>query len=289
MKLYDLLKDLGFNRYPIRVHLSATVGEVPEIELEIVNHTPAYSVHINQVRIHFGVKSLTRAFILEPISTVTLPPKGRNKWTLPYEETRIIERRIQKSPPGIFEPNQQPPIKSPAQLFNAIGMGAEKASWIEIDFNEYEQRVFLRGKVKGMFDLVGNQHKQIRERDQKENAEPPVFTELAKPKKATLLLPSGSKIELDDFKLTLGELIGIAHETLEDARFTPENFGVSADFFFVNTSTGSLIDSLLDLSRPISTLFINDSDVVELRLCQPDPQPDGAILNPMRGVTNFIR
>lgn len=108
-------------------------------------------------------------------------------------------------------------------------------------------------------------------------------------KKATLLLPNGIEIDLEEFDLTLGELIQLAQDSLNDPSITPEGFGALKHFFFVNSSTGSLIDSLLDLKRPLSTLFIDDRNVIELRLCQPDPEPDGTVLNPMREVTKFVK
>jgi predicted nucleotide-binding protein len=108
-------------------------------------------------------------------------------------------------------------------------------------------------------------------------------------KKAIFLLPTGVEISLEKFNLTLGELIAIAHKALDDSRITPEGFGATKKFFLVNTSSGSLLDSHLDLKRPLSTLFIQDGNVIELRLCQPDPQTDGRVLNPMRGVTKFVQ
>lgn len=108
-------------------------------------------------------------------------------------------------------------------------------------------------------------------------------------KKATLLLPSGIEIDLEEFDLTLGELIQLAQDNLNDLSITPENFGVTKHFFFVNVSTGSLIDALLNLRLPLSKLFIDDRHVVELRFCKPSPGPDGTMLNPMRGITKFVK
>ena len=108
-------------------------------------------------------------------------------------------------------------------------------------------------------------------------------------KKATLLLPTGIEIDLEEFDLTLGGLIQLAQDALDDPSISPDGFGALKHFFFVNASTGSLVDSLLDLQRPLSTLFIGDRDVVELRLCNPRPEPDGTVLNPMRGVTKFVK
>jgi len=107
-------------------------------------------------------------------------------------------------------------------------------------------------------------------------------------KKATLILPTGVEIYLEEFDMTLADMIGIAQETLDDSDLVPENFGALKYFFFVNTTTGSMIEQNLDLSRPLSTLFINDRDIIELRMCKPKPQPDGSVLNPMRGVTMFV-
>ena len=108
-------------------------------------------------------------------------------------------------------------------------------------------------------------------------------------KKATLRLPNQVEIELSDFDLTLGELIAISNAAFNDPRIVPQGFGATNLFFFVNATTGSLIDSLVDLRRPLSTLFINEGDTVELRLCQPLPQADGRFLNPMWGVTKFVK
>ncbi|MBE2180294.1 MAG: hypothetical protein IAE97_07465 [Chthoniobacterales bacterium] len=107
-------------------------------------------------------------------------------------------------------------------------------------------------------------------------------------KKATLLLPSGLEVYLEEFDLTLGELISLAQDNFDDSNISPEGFGALKYFFFVNSSRGSLIDGHLDLKRSLSTLFIDDRDVVELRLCNPAPQPDGSVLNPMRGVKTFV-
>jgi hypothetical protein len=84
-------------------------------------------------------------------------------------------------------------------------------------------------------------------------------------------------------------MILLAQERLDDPSITLENFRAMERFFFVNTSTGSLISSTLDLSRTLSTLSIDDGDVVELRFCESQPQFDGTILNPMRGVKTFIK
>jgi len=161
---YDALKDLLFNRYPIRPSLHIDNLGKPTIAVLISNQTPSLSVIVRSVRIHYGNFYSTRALVLYPQSAVTLPPKEEAKWILSFEVSKIgIQERTHRKTP-ILNPNQnaQPGIESPAQLFNAIGMGNAKDSWIEVDFNEYKQRCFLKGKVKKMFDIVGKQLQALR-------------------------------------------------------------------------------------------------------------------------------
>ena len=106
--------------------------------------------------------------------------------------------------------------------------------------------------------------------------------------KATLRLPDGTESDLEDFQLTLGELITVSGSKMDDPKITSENFGVTNYFFFVK-STETLIDAVVDLRSTLSNLGIQGGDIVELRLCKPDPQPDGSILNPMYGVMNFVK
>ncbi|MGC3990197.1 MAG: hypothetical protein QM796_11045 [Chthoniobacteraceae bacterium] len=108
-------------------------------------------------------------------------------------------------------------------------------------------------------------------------------------KKATLHLPNGIEIELEDFDISLGRLIELSQEALDDLKITPEDFGPMKYFFFVNSSTGSLMDDTLSLKRSLSSLAINDRDIIELRLCNPATLPDGRVLNPMRGVQFYIK
>jgi len=39
-----------------------------------------------------------------------------------------------------------------------------KLSWVEVDFNEYEERKFLSGEIQGIFDFVGKQTRARREK-----------------------------------------------------------------------------------------------------------------------------
>lgn len=163
-KFIQSLKELAINRYPIKVRLSVTGIDRPTALVTIVNETPSLTVHIHAVRVHYGYKWFTRALTLLPAEKVTLQPKDKADWILSFDTAILTERRLQKEPPGAPDPSSQPGIESPAQLFNAIGMGDRKNSWIEVDFNEYSQREFLRKKVKEVFDRIGKQHREIRKR-----------------------------------------------------------------------------------------------------------------------------
>ena len=159
--VYELIKDLIINRYPINVRISATGIDLPAVSVSIVNKTPTLAVHVHAVRIHYGTKVL-------PAEKVTLPPKEKGDWILSFDTAILTERRIRKEAPRAINPNSQPGIESPAKLFNAIGMGKKKDSWVEIDFNEYSNWKFLKSRVKGIFDAVGKLHCEIRKRKRAE-------------------------------------------------------------------------------------------------------------------------
>lgn len=162
-KLYKPVTDLILNRYPISVEVSSG-KEPPTVLLTITNHTPSIPVFIREVRVHYGCKERSRAFKLVPHTTVELKPKQTEEWYLSYEphETIVTVRYFAKS--QVIPQSDGPGIESPAQLFNAIGMGKANDSWVEIDFNEYRERRFLHRKIKNTFDFVGLQTRARRER-----------------------------------------------------------------------------------------------------------------------------
>lgn len=165
---YPWLKQLKNHFFPvvneIKVQIVAIGLEKPTVAVQITNRTPSLSVVIHHVRVHYGNWDFSRYFELFPQCKTTLPPNDKLERQLSFKplECRLGERTRQKSAPITKDPHAPPGIESPAQLFNAIGMGNANDSWIEIDFNEYEQREFLRGSVKEMFDLVGKQHRELR-------------------------------------------------------------------------------------------------------------------------------
>lgn len=152
------------NRTPFIIQLSVD-GIKPSVVITLTNKTANLPIHVHEVRVHYGNKAFSRALRLFPFETVSLTPKTKCEWSICYEpeKTIIVERTTLKEPPKASNPNKQPGIESPGQLFNAIGMGEEDHSWIEVDFNEYTNREFLRGEVKSVFDAVGKQLRELRE------------------------------------------------------------------------------------------------------------------------------
>jgi hypothetical protein len=71
------------------------------------------------------------------------------KFFIPFNTARV-QRRI-TGDVRITSGDTFPSFDSPADLFRAIANGPRKHSWIEIDFNEFRQRRFRRGRMKRLF------------------------------------------------------------------------------------------------------------------------------------------
>lgn len=163
---YTMFRNSYLNRNSIKVAVSMDGVPNPTIAVSIVNQSNSQPTIIHQVRVHYGNFHFSRAFVLFPQSKVTLSPKDKVKWVLSFEpkETVVTERIRTKNPNTKYDPDSQPGIDSPAQLFNAIGMGKKSCSWIEVDFNEYEDRIYLKGRVQEVFDMVGKTHRELRKK-----------------------------------------------------------------------------------------------------------------------------
>lgn len=164
--LKDLVETFLYNRHPLKVSISYEGVPIPHVRVSIQNQTPGYDVHIHEVRIHHGMRERSLSFVLWPSDKVTIAPKDKAEWALDYEPARTIVKRLTetKQPPPYLDPDEGPGIDSPADLFNAIGMGRVEDSWIELDFNEYERREFKKGKVKEIFDSVGRATRELRKK-----------------------------------------------------------------------------------------------------------------------------
>lgn len=79
-------------------------------------------------------------------------------------------------------------------------------------------------------------------------------------------LPGGQTLAVDDLDMTLSTLMDTARRILDDDKITPENLGVDKHFFFVNCSTGTLLDDSLAESFPLRTLRWQVGQEIELCL-----------------------
>lgn len=140
--------------------------QMPFVVVNITNQTTNTPVFIQATRIHFGSENHSRSLRLEPYGEIKLEPKSKTSWRLEYSRNIVSVHYRTKTPPQAEVDPEGPGIESPAQLFNAIGHGAPKDSWISVDFNEHQGRVFQRGKVQMIFDQVGKKMKQLREQSQ---------------------------------------------------------------------------------------------------------------------------
>ena len=162
--LKDLVESFLYNRHPLKVAIGFEALPKPHVSVEIKNQTPAFTAHVHSVRVHYGMKERNLSFVLFPFSKVSLAPKDRAIWKLEYEPAKSkIQKFTEMDRPPPYPPdNDGPGIDSPASLFNAIGMGKKEDSWIEVDFNEYDKRIFKRGDVKEIFDAVGKATRELR-------------------------------------------------------------------------------------------------------------------------------
>ena len=82
----------------------------------------------------------------------------------------------------------------------------------------------------------------------------------------TIKLPGGRAFYVDTLDIPLSAVMDTARKTLNDDKITPENFGVDKHFFFVNRSTGTLIDDHVPESFPLHTLKFQFGQEIELCL-----------------------
>lgn len=93
-------------------------------------------------------------FRLAPYETITISPRAKQEYLLPFEHTIVGRRYESKQRPNLNEEGASPTFDSPADLFKAIARSKPKDTWLEIDFNEFTRRVFLKGDIQPMFDDI---------------------------------------------------------------------------------------------------------------------------------------
>lgn len=155
--LFNPLKscwDFLRQRTPFRI--KAQVSRLPlTIVVSVINRTKDFPLHVHAVRIHFGMARYSSYFQLTPYESIQIQPRARAEFDLPFNDN-IMGRRYetQSIPKDLNNPDRPPPWESAAQLFLAIARGAPNASWIEVDFNEFTERRFLRGRIQRLFHLI---------------------------------------------------------------------------------------------------------------------------------------
>jgi hypothetical protein len=161
--IYEILS----NRFPIRLEIGATGVDPKFLYVEITNQTTSIPVCVRKVRIHFGNQQSSCALHLEPFEEVKIAPKERKQFLLKYNNNKVSRRYLTPHRPTPREDNSGPGFDSPANLFNAIGHGNPEDSWLEIDFNEFDDRVFLKGKIQPMIDSIGCYTRDLRNKKAK--------------------------------------------------------------------------------------------------------------------------
>ena len=138
---------------PLKV--SAYIQGTPAaIFVSVINHTRAFPVHVHAVRIHLGLPFYSYFFQLAPYDSREIKPRSRQEFELTYVGTIVGRRRTQKdsdSMPNLNARSAEPPRDAP-DIFKGIARGPETDSWLEIDFNEFKDREFLRGDLKPLLD-----------------------------------------------------------------------------------------------------------------------------------------
>jgi len=147
------------HRFPIKLEIGA-YGEADSDDLkylyvELTNQTASVPVVVRQVRIHFGNQHSSCSLHLEPYEDVKIAPKERKQFVLRYHNNKVSRHYLSSNLPSPHEDRSGPGFDSPANLFNAIGRGSAEDSWLEIDFNEFDRRIFLKGKIQPMIDSIG--------------------------------------------------------------------------------------------------------------------------------------
>ena len=132
---------------PFRIEPGVS-GNPPTIFLSILNRSKTRPVTIHSVRIHYGMRDMSTAFVLEPSSEPqTIPADAGKEFTVPTSPPikirRIMVTKISKKQPDGVPLN----LESPGHLVAAIINGKRRDSWIEVDYNTKRKRRFGRGRI----------------------------------------------------------------------------------------------------------------------------------------------
>jgi uncharacterized protein with HEPN domain len=142
-------------------------------------------------RVSHGYDAIDYSFTLEPYGKHQIEPKDTKDFLLsPARPSHISHHQCVKKLPAPAD-LAAPPFDSPADLFRAIANGNAKHSWVEVDFNEFKERKFKRGEVKGLFS--GVLQRAIIKRAQERKGEPQHVTA---PSKSSAPLKITARMEM---------------------------------------------------------------------------------------------
>jgi hypothetical protein len=145
-----LVLDLVEARVPFRIETS--VGGCPAAPIiTLTNQTKDMPLHVHKVRIHFGMRNYSWAFVLPPHGSHYIAPRNKLNYAISYEASQTCIQRRYLTPKTLRQDDTSVPEFGPADLFKAIANGKPRDSWLEIDFNEFADRRYRRGRVKWMF------------------------------------------------------------------------------------------------------------------------------------------
>ena len=91
-------------------------------------------------------------FHLASYESVEIRPRDRHTFTLEGNPMvgRISQHKTFIDPATLPDPT----FDSSRDLLRAIAQGRPQDSWLEADFNEFEERQFLRGKIHPIFKAI---------------------------------------------------------------------------------------------------------------------------------------
>ena len=155
--LFGLFERIVSERMPFRATMQVE-GVPHRIIVSLINHTKDTPLFVHAVRIHFGTRFYNHFFHLSPCETVEIVSRAKHTFTL--DSNPIVGRFSEQKTQPDFTENAEPSFDSPRDLFRAIAHGKPRDSWLEVDFNEFEKRVFLRHKLQPLLRSVYDMPRQ---------------------------------------------------------------------------------------------------------------------------------
>ena len=146
--IIDLAEKFIERRSPLQVTCQFQ-GDTPPIFTTVVtNISKSEPVAVKEIRVHFGMKEYNHAFVLMPRRVTDISPKHDAQFHLSYDGS-ILQRHLVLDSPDKIDFSRT--LESAPNLFMAIANAKPDDSWIEVDFNEFRGRQFLKGHIQPIF------------------------------------------------------------------------------------------------------------------------------------------